>query len=438
MSAAEPRAQSRDYSGPVSVLAYRSLASREPGPEDMDQLLRAAQSRNRREGVTGLLIYDQGRFFQWIEGPEMGLNRVWDSIRRDPRHQQVEVLRREVVPQRFFSRWDMSLARRPRGPIDSHLAAATRPTEVLRRLQSRPAMLADGAWDDVFSNNVLPRLARLYAGDPRRGALILPPQLALAPPLTSSARIWHADATAGDELADLLQAVDGAAISAYVDRLIGAGASLEALYREVFEPAARCLGTRGDADDIADIHVTLSLVRLQTEVRRVSSTFPRDPADVSRTARSVLVAPTPGDPHGLGAAMISELFWRDGWDVSCEFPAGARGLAALVRDRWFDVVNLASSAASSRQRSIEQLRSLVGTIQAASCNPALAVIVAGRVFFERPGAWREVGADAACMSVLDIVPTAKRLLDAGLQRQRYARAAERSRELTHPPAPGRH
>jgi hypothetical protein len=43
-----------------------------------------------------------------------------------------------------------------------------------------------------------------------------------------------------------------------------------------------------------------------------------------------------------------------------------------------------------------------------SRNPALAVIVDGRIFRERPQAYAEVGADASSNSALDVVSTAQR------------------------------
>lgn len=45
---------------------------------------------------------------QYIEGPQQGLESVWTSIQRDPRHRGVTLLFHEVVPERLFNDWSMA------------------------------------------------------------------------------------------------------------------------------------------------------------------------------------------------------------------------------------------------------------------------------------------------------------------------------------------
>ena len=120
---------------PVAVLAYRSRPLVPPSITELEQILVAAQRRNRFEGLTGILIYDQGHYFQWLEGPRRGLMRVWESIRADPRHNDFKILRRQTMPERLFDGWDMRLARRTRGEIDRVLAVMKAPDELLTRLR---------------------------------------------------------------------------------------------------------------------------------------------------------------------------------------------------------------------------------------------------------------------------------------------------------------
>ncbi len=108
--------------------------------------------------------------------------------------------------------------------------------------------------------------------------------------------------------------------------------------------------------------------------------------------------------------MASELFWRDGWDVSCEFPSTDRDLGRLVQERWFDVLELSLSTALRRERAMTAMGITIKAAQAASLNPALMIIVDGRAFVERPRTYQDVGADAGCVSVVDAVPAAHRLL----------------------------
>ena len=253
--------------------------------------------------------------------------------------------------------------------------------------------LDGSAWDEIFADVVVPRLKAAH--------LPLPSPMAL---------IWHAEAEAPLTLAGLLMAVDAGGTAQYVNGLVEQGASLETLYREVFEPAVRHLGGLWYDDATSDAEVTLGLGRLQLEVRRLSAAFAH-PLHIIKPGHAVLVAPKPGEPHSVQASMSSELFWRDGWDVSCEFPSSDKVLRELVHESWFDVLDLSLSGAYRRDHELEAMGVTIRAAQAASLNPALAVIVNGRTFLERPQAAFGIGADAACVTVVESVATAQRLLD---------------------------
>ena len=391
------------------MIAYRSRAVRPPTEWELATLLRLAQERNHAARITGLLVYDEGYFFQWLEGPEPELIRVWNSIRRDPRHREIEVLREQSLPERFFGSWDMRLARRVRSGFETALSVADAPTDLLRKLRGRPAVLADSAWDRVFSDVVIPLLGVKHA------APVAPPHLSTADftpnDLHPAAGIWHASRTAAAELASALLATDGAECAEYVHRLICQGAHMEPLFREVFEPAARHLGDLLEAGRCDDFNLTLAMGRLQLQVRRLSASMLREDYSI-KPGHAILIAPQPGEPHGLTASMGSELFWRDGWDVSCEFPTTDNALRGLVRDQWFDVLDLSFSSALPRDQELNAMRLTIRAAQASSQNPALAILVEGRSFFEQPRAYLDVGADIGCVSATDAVLTAQRLLDA--------------------------
>ena len=407
---ANPGVIAREYPpGTLSMLAYRSRAVVPPTQAELDHILRSAKERNRTEGLTGLLIYDQGCFFQWLEGPYQGLMRVWESIRRDPRHREIEILREEAMSKRSFGAWPMRLSRRTRGEIDSVLATVEVPRELLKRLRHRNSVLDAEVWDSLFAEVVVSRLELRHPAPYSDTRLTgVDSQAAGA---TSSGAIWHAGREAGAELAGILLGLDTGETARYVNGLIGQGAALEPLYTEVFEPAARCLGGLWDEDLCDDFNVTLAMGRLQIEVRRLSTVFARKDYAM-RPGRAVLVAPQPGERHRLNAAMGSEMFWRHGWDVSCEFPSSNNVLRNLVREQWFDVLELSLSGALRRDQQLQAMEVTIRAAQEASLNPALVVIVDGRSFFERPQAYLDVGADGACRTSTEVVSAAHRALDA--------------------------
>ncbi len=381
----------------ISMIAYRSRAVTQPTAADLERIVQQARERNRSEGVTGLLIYDQGSFFQWLEGPASGLARVWESINRDARHRDIEILREQTMPKRFFGDWDMRLAGRARGRIETTLVAVEAPQELLRQLRVEPSVLGKGAWDALFADVVLPRLALRH-------------DQKFAPRPAATSLIWHAERGVAAELAGLALAVDAGGVTPYINTLVDQGATLEALFSEVFEPAARFLGGLWDEDRCREIELTLGLGRLQIEAHRLGASLLKE-AYVMKPGHAVLVAAQPGEPHGLGTAMATELFLRQGWDVSCEFPSSDQVLGDLVHDHWFDVLDLSLSNALRRDQQIKAMGVTIRAARAASLNPAMAVIVDGRTFFERPQSHMDVHAHAGCVTVIQAVPAAERLIE---------------------------
>ena len=100
----------------------------------------------------------------------------------------------------------------------------------------------------------------------------------------------------------------------YVNSLLDQGASFNALYHEVFEPAQLQLGKLWDAQRCDDFHLAVGLARLHLEVRRVNTVVPG--AHACQPGRSVLLSTQPGESHSLGIVMSSEVFDRNGWEVS--------------------------------------------------------------------------------------------------------------------------
>lgn len=96
----------------IGCLTYQSRASAPPSEAELNDLVARARQRNQSFGVTGMLLYENGRFLQTLEGPPEGLGTVWRSIQQDERHKDIEVLTEHFVEARLFSDWDLLLYRR--------------------------------------------------------------------------------------------------------------------------------------------------------------------------------------------------------------------------------------------------------------------------------------------------------------------------------------
>jgi hypothetical protein len=75
---------------------------------ELEHLLAAARERNREHGVTGLLLYCDGNFMQYFEGPKVDVALIWEVIRRDCKHHDIVTLFDRTVPERLFADWTMA------------------------------------------------------------------------------------------------------------------------------------------------------------------------------------------------------------------------------------------------------------------------------------------------------------------------------------------
>lgn len=352
----------------LSSLVYRSRAVAAPSEAELFRMQQLAQARNRAESITGLLIYDDGQFFQWLEGPPGGLARVWDAIRSDPRHTAIELLGDAPTPVRFFGDWNLKLS--------------------IQRLGREGAAL------DAANERLSPIEARSLS---RTAPLVHP----LVHPLTPAAAPQRF-ATRAAELARLLIAPDPAAAFDLLGALHARAGSIAALCATLFEPVARALGDLWQGDDCSEFEVTLGLWRLQTAMRRADAGAM--PAASARMP-SVLVAPQPGEPHMFGAALDAEMLWRAGWNAQCEQPATDDALQGLLAGTWFDALDLSLSAAFRREHWLPRMAVSIALARRASRNPALVVVVGGRVFAEPVGAGAQIGADACSATALQVAPS---------------------------------
>ena len=387
----EPAAQ-------ISTLTYRSRAVAPMSELDLHRLARDAQLRNGAEGVTGLMVYDRGWIFQQLEGPSDGLARIWASIRRDRRHDCIDVLSDGPSDERHFQDWDLKLSvhgaqaglgqlgmadelpelidRLCRGERPLELLGVSRATafetRVPKEVISESLLMYRAALSEVIATVIVPRLCAAR------------PVPATQPPSLSAA------------LASLLIAVDAASAFAFVEAALYRYVSLGSLAIELLEPAARDLGDLWQSDDCSEIEVTVGLIRLQAIARAFGLEAPRLRAPHGPV---VLVVPQPGEAHMLGAALDAEMLWQAGWSPRVDFPTSSSALDTLVASTWIDALDLSLSTSFRRDHRLDQVGKTIASARLASLNPELVVVVSGRLFSDLAKASdsaatrRHIGAD---------------------------------------------
>ncbi|MEQ1600606.1 MAG: BLUF domain-containing protein [Methylophilaceae bacterium] len=91
----------------LNSLVYVSSATKALTDHDLQGLLKLARAKNAALDVTGLLLYRDGFFMQALEGEEDVLDALFESIKHDPRHEDVLVVYKKPLKERKFAAWSM-------------------------------------------------------------------------------------------------------------------------------------------------------------------------------------------------------------------------------------------------------------------------------------------------------------------------------------------
>lgn len=97
-------------------LVYTSTASRPLAKSDLEHILDGARKRNIEEQVTGLLLFIDGNFMQYLEGPQSGVLKIFDIIEKSSSHERLVEVSRQPISTREYGDWSMAFL----ADVDSH------------------------------------------------------------------------------------------------------------------------------------------------------------------------------------------------------------------------------------------------------------------------------------------------------------------------------
>ena len=96
---------------------YASAAVRHFEASELTALLQAARQHNEGAGLTGMLLYTEGSFFQVLEGAPDTVEALYAKIELDQRHEQVTKIVSEAIPHRSFANWTMGFSQVSRNEL---------------------------------------------------------------------------------------------------------------------------------------------------------------------------------------------------------------------------------------------------------------------------------------------------------------------------------
>jgi len=91
----------------LSYLVYISFRSENCTEEEIQNILKACQSNNKSKDITGVLMYSDKKFVQYLEGEYDTILELFNKIKTDKRHFNVIMLTSFPIKQRAFPSWQM-------------------------------------------------------------------------------------------------------------------------------------------------------------------------------------------------------------------------------------------------------------------------------------------------------------------------------------------
>jgi len=100
---AHPRGDSDLYH-----IIYASSATERLSQSELLELLKVSRRKNEARGLTGMLLYRDGTYMQFLEGQRKDIDLLLARLRNDPRHEGIHVLREGMLSERLFPDWSMA------------------------------------------------------------------------------------------------------------------------------------------------------------------------------------------------------------------------------------------------------------------------------------------------------------------------------------------
>lgn len=73
----------------------------------LEDILAKSRKNNQLKDITGVLLYSDNRFLQYLEGDKEEIFSLYKKIAKDSRHQQVNLLYNVPIGGRIFPSWQM-------------------------------------------------------------------------------------------------------------------------------------------------------------------------------------------------------------------------------------------------------------------------------------------------------------------------------------------
>lgn len=87
------------------TICYVSSARVDITEDELTNLFGTTENNNTRNDITGILLYESGKFLQVLEGEEAVLKSLYEKIEADTRHNNIFVILNQNCKRRIFENY---------------------------------------------------------------------------------------------------------------------------------------------------------------------------------------------------------------------------------------------------------------------------------------------------------------------------------------------
>ena len=87
-------------------LCYLSSANTNLTDKSLEDLFQLSKANNSKQGITGVLLYQNGNFLQICEGEKKKIDKLYDKIQIDNRHKDIILITNSEIKQPMFEDYE--------------------------------------------------------------------------------------------------------------------------------------------------------------------------------------------------------------------------------------------------------------------------------------------------------------------------------------------
>lgn len=91
----------------LNHLVYLSNRKETCTPQEIDNILASCKKNNGKLDITGVLLYSDQKFVQYLEGSQENITSLYEKIKGDDRHNQIFLISNSPIENRIFPSWEM-------------------------------------------------------------------------------------------------------------------------------------------------------------------------------------------------------------------------------------------------------------------------------------------------------------------------------------------